>query len=217
MRLLLYSGILYLAGVAIILALKPALMFRDDGGWKEFGIGRNPDKYTWFPFWFFVIVWAIVSYCIILILATAGFLPGIDLRPDGSLNNSRNLSRNLYEIKNEILPVVDVEDYLDNEVIEEVADETEKAEGAKLGNLRFFENLEELEVNTPKSNSNSTAKGRRTPSTLASVPTPIPIPTPTKSLNLKKGYYILNTNASTSSNVPKYIYLGPEAPRVLYK
>lgn len=203
MRLLLYSGILYLAGVAIVLALKPLLMFREDGGWKEFGIGRNPDKYTWFPFWFFVIVWAIVSYCFILVLASIGFLPGVDLRSNGTFNNSRNLSHELYEIKNEGLPIVEVEDYLEDTPEVEVEPESLN----KLNNEPYLSELnsissklEELEVSTPKSNSNSTVKGRRS---LA------------KTLNLKKGYYILNTNSSQS--VPKYIYLGPEAPRVLYR
>jgi len=208
MRLLLYSGILYLAGVAIILALKPTLMFREDGGWKEFGIGRNPDKYTWFPFWFFVIVWAIISYCIILILASIGILPGIDLRANGSFNNSRNLSKNMYNVKNEILPVVEANEFLDGDEGEgepvetsEPFETTEPTETEIDTEMSPFQKLEELEVTAPKSNSRSTVRGRRV----------------AQPLNLKKGYYILNTNTTRSSGVPKYIYLGPEAPRVLYR
>lgn len=212
MRLLLYSGILYLTGVAIILALKPTLMFREDNAWKEFGIGRNPDKYTWFPFWLFAIVWAIVSYGIILILASIGLLPGIDLRPNGTFNNSRNLSQNLYEVKKEILPVVEAEDFYDNiepntDSFEEVNGEGEidtNANQPYISELDSTQKLEELEVSPPKSNNRSTARGRR------AVSNPAPKP-----LNLRKGYYILNTN-STQAGVPKYVYLGPEAPRVLY-
>jgi hypothetical protein len=78
MRILLYSGLLYLLGVGIILAIKPTLMFADDGAWKEFGLGRNPERYTWLPFWLFAIVWAIVSFFSIQFLATLGALPGIE-------------------------------------------------------------------------------------------------------------------------------------------
>ena len=78
MKILLYSGLLYLAGVAIILILQPSLMFTEEGVWKEFGIGRNPDRYTWLPFWLFAIVWALLSYIIMLIVAHGLGLPGIE-------------------------------------------------------------------------------------------------------------------------------------------
>lgn len=78
MRILLYSGLLYLLGIGIVLALKPSLMFADDGGWKEFGLGRNPERYTWFPFWLFVLLWAILSFFFIQLLATMGVLRGIE-------------------------------------------------------------------------------------------------------------------------------------------
>lgn len=77
MKLLLYSGLLYLAGIAIVLILQPNLMFTEDGIWKEFGIGRNPDTHTWMPFWLFAIIWSILSYIIVLMLAGRGDLPGI--------------------------------------------------------------------------------------------------------------------------------------------
>lgn len=78
MRVLLYSGLLYLLGVAIILALKPDLMFTSDGAWKEFGIGRNPEKYTVFPFWMFAVLWAVLSFFTIQLLGTLGVLPGVE-------------------------------------------------------------------------------------------------------------------------------------------
>jgi hypothetical protein len=77
MRLLIFSGFLYLAGVATILILRPSLMFTDDGVWKEFGIGRNPETHTWLPFWLFCILWSVISYILIVILAEAGILPGL--------------------------------------------------------------------------------------------------------------------------------------------
>lgn len=78
MRILLYSGLLYLLGVAVLLALKPSFMFTTDGGWKEFGVGRNPEKYTVFPFWMFTLAWALVSFFTIQLLGTLGVLPGVE-------------------------------------------------------------------------------------------------------------------------------------------
>lgn len=66
---LLAAGILYLIGVAIVLTIKPETMFAEDGTWKEFGIGRNPNTHSWIPFWLFAVLWALVSY----ILVTVGF------------------------------------------------------------------------------------------------------------------------------------------------
>jgi hypothetical protein len=77
MKVLLYSGILYLTGVAIVLFLRPQLMFHENGSWKEFGIGRDPLQYTWMPIWLFCILWAIISYLLVILLADAGFLPGL--------------------------------------------------------------------------------------------------------------------------------------------
>ena len=55
---------IYIVGVAIVLYLRPSVMFHPDNGtWKEFGLdsGRNS---TVFPFWMFTIVWAFLSYAI---------------------------------------------------------------------------------------------------------------------------------------------------------
>lgn len=77
MRLLIFSGVLYLSGVATLLMLRPTFMFTQDGVWKEFGIGRNPETHTWMPFWLFCILWALLSYMIVVILADSGFIPGL--------------------------------------------------------------------------------------------------------------------------------------------
>lgn len=68
MKRLLAAGLLYLIGIAILLAIKPSLMFMEDGSWKEFGIGRNPNTHTWLPFWLFAIFWAFISYILSIIL-----------------------------------------------------------------------------------------------------------------------------------------------------
>jgi hypothetical protein len=68
MRRLIVAGLLYLTGIAVILVIKPQYMFREDGRWKEFGIGRDPANFTHIPFWLFAIIWAIISYATISIL-----------------------------------------------------------------------------------------------------------------------------------------------------
>ena len=73
MKLLFLAGILYLTGVAIVLYLRPQLMFTNEGVWKEFGIGKDQDTHSWFPFWLFCIVWAFVSYFAIVLLTPSEF------------------------------------------------------------------------------------------------------------------------------------------------
>ena len=68
MRRLVVGGLLYLTGVAVVLVLKPQYIFREDGRWKEFGIGRDPKNFTYIPFWLFAIIWAILSYVLIALL-----------------------------------------------------------------------------------------------------------------------------------------------------
>jgi len=68
MRRLIIAGLVYLTGIAVILVIKPQYMFREDGRWKEFGIGRDPANFTHVPFWLFAIIWAIVSYASVSII-----------------------------------------------------------------------------------------------------------------------------------------------------
>jgi hypothetical protein len=88
MKRLLVAGILYLIVISIVLAIKPGLMFTEDGNWKEFGIGRNTNTYTWMPFWLFSILTALVSY----ILVTLGF---------SLANNTQNVIENVVEVNAE--------------------------------------------------------------------------------------------------------------------
>jgi hypothetical protein len=60
MKLLLFSMVIYLLGVAAVLYLRPPLMFRRDGSWKEFGV--NGEDTSMFPIWMFCIAWAVVTY-----------------------------------------------------------------------------------------------------------------------------------------------------------
>ena len=145
MSLLIYSGLLYLLGISIILVLKPEMMFAKDGTWKEFGLGRNKQKYTWLPFWLFAIMWAIISYIIVLVIASNMGVGNVSVKTDISVENDS------------IEP----------------------------------ENVSMKSLNMIKKK-------------------------PSSSNDMKPGYYILDTNETIKRGIPKYIYLGPEAPNLIY-
>jgi hypothetical protein len=68
---------MYLLGITIVLYIRPEIMFHRDGRWKEFGI--NGVETTYFPFWLFCIVWAVVAYGIVRIFFSDSSIPsGLD-------------------------------------------------------------------------------------------------------------------------------------------
>ena len=125
---LLIAGIVYLLGISIVLAIRPSYMFTPDGLWKEFGIEKG-DEYTLCPFWLFCIIWAVLSYFLVI----AVYKEDADA-PIFTTRNSRQA------------------------------------------------------VNA--------------------------VPDMSKPVELPKGYYMLNNKATRLSGVPKYVYLGEEAPDV---
>jgi hypothetical protein len=144
MSLLLYSGLLYLVGVSVILYWKPELMFNKEGEWKEFGLGRNKERYTWLPFWMFTLLWAILSY--LIVLTCAG-----DNMPLSTLST---LSTNESSLSPENISMKSLPSLV-----------------------------------------------RKKPSSAE---------------EMKQGYYIMDTNETIKQGVPKYIYLGPKAPNVIF-
>jgi hypothetical protein len=87
------AGILYLLGVAVVLYVKPAMMFTPDGQWKEFGIGQDEARYSPFPFWLFCLAWGIVSYTLIVILTTiVGESNSVNVRNSRSVSAEQNVS-----------------------------------------------------------------------------------------------------------------------------
>jgi hypothetical protein len=151
MRLLIYSGLLYLIGISIILILRPKLMFADNGKWKEFGLGRNTNYYTWMPFWLFAIIWSILSYlltlCIVSIFSSIG-------------DDDKTVSVTLEDIQPENITKKSLQPVLDDSI--------------------------------------KSIKKKSGPS------------------DMKPGYYILNAQETMKTGIPKYIYLGPEAPNLIY-
>lgn len=140
MRRLIFAGLLYLTGIAIFILLKPSLMFKENGQWKEFGIGRDPEYFTWMPFWLFTILWSVLSYIIVMLI-----------------EDSMVMSQTYQEphIQSNLQPQV---------------------QGS---------------VNTKR---NSRVKNN--------------------SQDLTPGYYMLNEGRTGRNGIPRYVYLGPEAPEV---
>jgi hypothetical protein len=156
MRLLLFAGLLYLIGISIILVWRPELMFAKSGKWKEFGLGRNRESYTWMPFWLFAILWAIMSYIFVVSVA-------------GSFTSS--ISENIGSFEKDI--EVSIEDI-------------------EPSNISKKTTLQSITSARPVKRASSTQ------------------------LNMKPGYYILDTQETIKTGIPNYIFLGPEAPNLVY-
>jgi hypothetical protein len=90
MRRLIVAGLLYLTGIAIVLLIKPLYMFREDGRWKEFGIGRDPANFTHVPFWLFTIIWSLLSYVTVMFFEDALYIPSNEIEFPRNRMNVRN-------------------------------------------------------------------------------------------------------------------------------
>jgi hypothetical protein len=111
MKLLLYAGCLYLIGIAVVLLIQPSLMFRENGTWKEFGIGRDPFHHTWMPFWLFAILWALLSYMIVLMVAAANLLPGVQTIDDITVQSDELLESLSPRMKKRVSASLEQEGY----------------------------------------------------------------------------------------------------------
>ena len=83
-----YAILLYILGMAVVLYLRPALMFKPSGVWKEFGVGTT-EGYTVFPFWMFSIVWAVASYAIVTVSSV--FVSSLVMKSDAVPNMANNM------------------------------------------------------------------------------------------------------------------------------
>ena len=87
MSVLMFALGIYIVGVAIVLYLRPSIMFRS-GGWKEFGLA-NTGNYTVFPFWMFTVMWAFLSY-VLATMATV-FFSTLALKSSPNMSNNFNI------------------------------------------------------------------------------------------------------------------------------
>lgn len=97
MRVLLFSIVLYLAGIAVLLYIRPSYMFKEDGSWKEFHL-QNTEDGTPFPIWAFCIVWALVSYTIIKVVVGIP-LPTLESIPLPSKVNTSKVNTTVPTLK----------------------------------------------------------------------------------------------------------------------
>jgi hypothetical protein len=91
---------LYLTGIAVLLVVKPEFMFREDGSWKEFGIGRDTEYFTPFPFWLFTIVWALISYVLVMFIEDSFYIPSdsIEIKRNSATVRNMNQQRAVQEL-----------------------------------------------------------------------------------------------------------------------
>jgi hypothetical protein len=72
--------VIYSIGLGLVLYLRPAFMFNENGTWKEFGYNRD-SRHTMFPFWLFAIVWALVAYAMAAALTLTVFTGAAAMMP----------------------------------------------------------------------------------------------------------------------------------------
>jgi hypothetical protein len=93
MRRLIVAGMLYLVGIAIVLLIKPTIMFQEDGRWKEFGIGRDTAYFTYIPFWLFTILWSVLSYLSIMLIEDSLYIPSDSIELPRNTARTRNIKQ----------------------------------------------------------------------------------------------------------------------------
>ena len=104
MKVILVSCFLYLFGIVVILFLKPKIMFDEKGNWKEFGFVQDKN-HTWFPFWLFCILWAILSYSVIKFCFQENIVQQVNLKNTNKSNAMKPgyyvLDKNAGNVNNE--------------------------------------------------------------------------------------------------------------------
>lgn len=169
MRVILFSVVVYLLGVAVVLFLRPRLMFQEDGRWKEFGL--RDESTTPFPFWLYCLVWAMVSYFL-----TSLLLDDTPMNVTAALTTAATVS-SVSQATTTRLPAQ----------ISEVV--TGKGEEDNITNAQLLKPLPSAK-NQRRNRSESVDSAAEPP---------------------KKGFYKL-TGGGKKGGVPRYIYVGSEAP-----
>ncbi len=91
MEVLWLAILLYSVGLAIVLHLRPTLMFHPNGTWKEFGYQRSAEsRHTIFPFWLFAVVWAFVSYAVASAITWSWMSAGVAASAATAVSRNRN-------------------------------------------------------------------------------------------------------------------------------
>lgn len=184
---ILYTALaIYVIGAAIVLYIRPSLMFHPEKGtWKEFGIDTT-HRSTIFPFWMFAILWAFVSYAIATI---------INVGIANTVLNSPSNEPIFYE-ESVALPIsgrnIGTNDFLP---------------------ARMHVNTPYPSMNS--ATPSYTPSMMSSPPTNSVSPSYIPsmnsTPTSTGTAGPTPGYYIVEPPMS-GNNAPRFVYFGPDPP-----
>ena len=120
MQILWLAIVFYSIGLAIILQLRPSLMFHENGSWKEFGYQRD-SRHTLFPFWLFAILWAFCSYAIAAAISWSFTGTAIAATTLGSLHFTPSQESNQAVFHEEAIPEEE------EEALEEAESEIEES------------------------------------------------------------------------------------------
>lgn len=115
MRRLIVAGIVYLIVIAVILHFKPAIMFQEDGKWKEFGIGRDPAYFTYMPFWLFTIIWSLLAYLSVMLVEDSLYLPSDAIELPRNSGRMRNVGRKANTVVHDVVQELTPGYYMLNE------------------------------------------------------------------------------------------------------
>jgi hypothetical protein len=111
MEILWLAIVFYSIGLGLVLHFRPALMFNENGTWKEFGYQRSAngsrDRHTMFPFWLFAVSWAFVSYAIAASITWV--IPAVGIAATASASALASNSQDDYADSDFEETIVDVE------------------------------------------------------------------------------------------------------------
>lgn len=193
---ILYTALaIYVIGAAIVLYIRPSIMFHPEKGtWKEFGIDTS-HRSTIFPFWMFAILWAFVSYAIATIVNVGIAHTALNSPANEPIFYEESvalpISRSAYtpNTNNDFLPA-------------RMHVNTPYPSVVPPPSVNLTPSMPS--VNVPSMNNNytnwtsaSTGPNTSVSSSVSTGPTP--------------GYYIVEP-PSSGNNVPRFVYFGPEPP-----
>ena len=182
MEVLWLAIILYSAGLAVVLHFRPALMFNEDGTWKEFGYQRSP-RHTLLPFWLFVVAWAFVSYAVSAAIVWLFMSRKYDLT--SSVSSSSFPSSSFAAPTAAAAATMSYSDYEDED---DDDDEEEQSEMTPASSMTPLTSSDSIIMPPPKRGPGRPRKVRAQP-----------------------GYYV-REDAPSEAGLHRYIYYGPDAP-----
>ena len=203
MELLWLAIVFYSAGLAAVLYLRPTVMFNENGTWKEFGYQRD-SRHTLFPFWLFVITWAIVSY--VLSMAVSSYLSASASVASATASATAAVAAS-HSFASEMF------DHEDDSEEEEVPEPPKKRRSRSAA---VQPQVTPQEKPTVQPQEKPMVRPQVTPSVRSQDDESFGIPVsraPSSREKPRPGYYVLDPEATTKpQGLRKYVYYGPSPP-----